>query len=188
MIIKNSIPIIIIFFLSITSTFSYAIELNPTDEKIQDALKLGSSRTMDIFGTEQIKPSRFGKWPSGDGGIVESKLVYLAIKSSMRLRAGMPAVSKEEVDAIMDLEEMPIRISSSQKVFNVQLKQKGKTIEPSRIEEAMQMPPGGGAGGGIQSKKVYFKYSELDPYAKTKIILFEDFGEIEFDIDFAKFD
>lgn len=184
---KNSFPFIIIFFLSITSTFSYAIELNPTEEKIQDALRLGSRRSMAIFGTDQIKPARFGDWPSGDGGIVESKLVYLAIKSSMRLRAGMPEVSREEIDEIMNSKEMPIRVSSSQKVFNVQLKQKGKTIEPSRIEEAMQMPPGG-SSGSIQSKKVYFKYSELDPYAKTKVVLFEDFGEIEFDIDFSKFD
>lgn len=184
---RNIIAVIIIFLLSIPSTFSYSFELNPTDEKIQDALKLGSSGSMDIFGSDKIKPARFGNWPSGDGGIVESKLVYLAIKSSMRLRAGMPEVSKEEIDAIMNLKEMPIRISSSQKVFNVQLKQKGKIIEPSRIEEAMQMPPGG-SGGNVQSLKVYFKYSELDPYARTKVVLFEDFGEIKFDIDFSKFD
>lgn len=184
---KNIMCVIIIFFICITSNFSYSFELNPTEEKIQEAIKLGTTRSMGVFQAEQIKPARFGDWPSGDGGIVESKLIYLSIISSMRLRARMPDVSKEEIDAIMNSEEMPIRISSSQKVFKVILKQSGRTIEPSRIEDAMQMPPGG-AGDHPLSLKAYFRYSDLNPMAKTTVVLFEDFGEIEFEVDFSKFD
>lgn len=184
---RNIIIVIIVFFICIISRFSYSFELNPSEEMIQNAIRLGVSRSMGVFESDQVKPARFGDWPTGDGGIVESKLIYLAIISSMRLRANMPDVSKEEIDVIMNSKEMPIRISSSQKVFNVVLKQKGSAIQPSRIEEAMQMPPGE-ARNHPQSLKAYFNYSDLDPKAKTKVVLFEDFGEIEFDVDFSKFD
>lgn len=184
---RFSLSVVIISFMCIASRFSYSFELNPTEEKIQNAVKLGGGRSMDIFESDQIKPARFGNWPSGDGGIVESKLIYLTIISSMRLRAGMPDVSKEEIAAIINSNVMPIRISSSKKVFNVVLKQRGKTIQPSRMEQAMQMPPAG-AESPLQSLKAYFNYSDIDPMAKTKIVFIEDFGETEFDIDFSKFD
>ncbi|MGR3177357.1 MAG: hypothetical protein ACUZ8E_04815 [Candidatus Anammoxibacter sp.] len=188
---RKIIPFFIIFFLCITaSRYSYSIELAPSEEQIENALKIGMSHNVNIFGLDEIKPACFGDWPGGDGGIVETKLIYLAIISSMRFNAGMPDVSKEKIESIMNSKDMPIRISSTQKVFNVLLKQNGRTIEPSRIEEGMQMPPGGGSGGGShpQSLKVYFNYSELNPKAKTTIVLVEDYGEIEFDIEFAKFD
>ncbi|MGR3319961.1 MAG: hypothetical protein ACUZ8O_15950 [Candidatus Anammoxibacter sp.] len=186
---RKIIPFFIIFFLCISAHFSYSIELAPTEEQIQNALKLGMSHNVNIFGLDEIKPARFGDWPNGDGGIVETKLIYLAIISSMRFNAGMPDVSKEKIESIMNSKDMPIRVSSTKKVFKVLLKQNGRTIEPSRIEEGMQMPPGGGSGGDHpQSLKVYFNYSELNPKAKTTIVLVEDYGEIEFDIEFAKFD
>ena len=188
MAIRKFIPFFIILLLFTTARFSYSIDVFPTEEKIQDAIKLGSSHNMDIFRLDEIKPARFGEWPSGDGGIVETKLIYLTLISSMRLSAGMPEASKEKIESIMNSEDMPIRVSSTKKIFNVLLRQHGNTIQPSRVEQAMQMPSGGGSGDHPQSLKVYFKYSEIKPNAKTTIVLVEDYGEIEFEIDFSKFD
>jgi len=184
---KRVIPLIIIFAMFIVPRLSYSIVLNPTDEKIEEAVNLGIGSTMNIFGTDSIKPARFGDWPAGDGGIVESKLIYLSIISSMRLRAGMPDASKDEIEAIINSPVMPIRVSSTKKIFNVILKQQGKSIQPARVEQAMQMPPSG-PGSKVKSLKAYFNYADLDPMAKTEVILIEDFGEIKFDVDFSKFD
>ncbi len=182
---KKIFSIAMVFSVCVFARLSFAFEINPTEEQIQKALSSGTKHFMDIFESEPIKSARFGKWPNGDGGIVESKIIYASIISSMRVRSRMPDVSKEEIDAILNSKEMPVRISSTMNVFNVVMKQNGKTIEPSRIEKAMQMPPG---GDGPQSFKVYFNYDDLDPKGKTTIVFFEDFGELEFPIDFSKFD
>ena len=181
---KKICNIAIIVSLCALTRLTFAFELNPTEEQIQKVLSFGSKHFMDIFGTEPIKSARFGNWPNGDGGIVENKLIYLSIISSMRVRSRMPDISQEEIDTIMNSKEMPVRISSSMNVFNVVLKQDGKTIEPSRIEKAMQMPPG---GNGPQSFKVYFNYDDFDATSRATIVFFEDFGELEFPIDFSKF-
>lgn len=177
----------IIILIALTASVSFAYELNPTQEKIEAAVKAGMM-SRDLFGSDRIKGARFGEWPGGNGGLVESKLVYLTIVSAMRMGARMPDLSSEEIGAIVNSTEMPIRISSTERVFNVVLKQGGRTIQPSRMEQAMQMPPAGGSGAHPQSVKAYFRYSELDPQAKTRIVFIEDFGEIEFDIDFSAFD
>lgn len=189
---KDVIKVIIIFLCLIFSGISYPFEINPTEKQIEDAIAHGKLHSWDVFESDRIKAAQFGEWPASDGGIVESKLVYLTIVSSMRVRANMPDISKEQIDTIMQSKEMPIRIASSQNVFNIVLKQGDKTIEPLRIEKAaMGMPPGGPGGeqgGRVQALKVFFNYAELDPKGEAKVIFYEDFGEKEFSIDFSKFD
>lgn len=184
---RNIVQCILICFIVLAVRVSYSFELNPSEEKIQNAITQGTRNFMDIFESKLVKPARFGNWPSEDGGLIESKLVYLAIKSSMRVRARMPEISKEEIEEIVNSSEMPIRVSSSKNIFNVVLKQNEKTIEPSRIESAMQMPPAG-TDSHLVSLKVFFKYSDINPVARTTVVLYEDFGEIEFEVDFSKFD
>ncbi len=190
MIAKKFIPIIIVVLICSISSASFSFEVNPSDEKAHKAIALGSKHFMDVFAKEPVKFAIFGDWPKGDGGIFESKLIYLSIISSMRVRSRMPDVSDEKIQKVLNTTEMPVRISSSLKVFKVIIKQNGKTIEASRIEDAMTMPPMGGAGGGghPQSLKAYFNYADLDPNGKATIVLYEDFGEIEFPVDFSKFD
>lgn len=188
MVFKNVIKVIIIFLCLIFSGISYPFEINPTEKQIEEAIAHGKLHPWDVFETDRIKPAQFGEWPASDGGIVESKLVYLTIVSSMRVRANMPDISKEQINTVMGSKEMPIRIAASQNVFNIVLKQGNKTIEPVRIEKAMEMPPAGAPGGRLHALKVFFYYSELNPKEETKVIFYEDFGEKEFSIDFSKFD
>lgn len=187
---KNVLGIILVLSVCTFAKLSYAFELNPTEEQIHQAISTGAKHFMDIFESSTIKEARFGDWPKGDGGIVETKLIYLSIIASMRVRARMPEVSEDKIASVMNSKEMPVRISSSMNVFNVVLKQNGKSIEATRIEEAMQMPPSGGGGGDghPQALKVYFNYDDVDPKAMSTIVLYEDFGEVEFKIDFSKFD
>jgi len=184
---KNILMLIVVISACLFSRLTFSFELMPSEKKIQKAVSTGTRHFMDIFESGPVKAARFGHWPDGDGGIIESKLIYLSIISSMRVRARMPEVSKEKIESVMNSKEMPIRISSSMNVFDVVIKQDGRSIKATHIDKAMQMPPALGEGAP-QSMKAFFNYDDIDTTGKATIVFYEDFGEIEFPVDFSKFD
>lgn len=175
---------LLVFIMCVNFTnVSYCIELNPTKEQIEDAIKLGESNPgKKIFEAGFVKQAIFGNWPNYGGGMVKTKLVDLAVMSAMK-RIARKTLSEEEALNVMESNELTISYRGGDDVFRIKLRQGEVLIEPA----SMKRPE---MGGDPKEHAVFFMvsfpYSKLDLDAKATIMVIKDFGEEKYEVDFSR--
>jgi len=163
---------------------SYGIELEPTEEQIEGAIKLGETNPgVKIFETGFIKQAIFGNWPNYGGGMVKTKLVDIAVTSAM-LRKSRKTLNKDDAIAMIKSDALIISYRGGDDVFRIKLRQGGTLIEPVKLRRPEM--------GGKDSKEhavffiASFPYSMLDLNARTTVVVIKDFGEEEYEVDFSR--
>ncbi|MEK6767186.1 MAG: hypothetical protein AABY49_13305 [Planctomycetota bacterium] len=176
---------LLVFIMCVNFTnVSYCIELNPTKEQIEDAIKLGESNPgKKIFEAGFVKQAIFGNWPNYGGGMVKTKLVDLAVMSAMK-RIARKTLSEEEALNVMESNELTISYRGGDDVFRIKLRQGEVLIEPA----SMKRPEMGGKDPKEHAVffMVSFPYSKLDLDAKATIMVIKDFGEEKYEVDFSR--
>ena len=185
MAIKRSIfAFILIFIICVACVnVSQGIEVNPTKEQINEAISYGEAHSGDIFKAEYIVPATFGNWPEFGGGLIKSKLVNLAVVSSMKLR-GKKKLTSEEEEEITKSKNLTISYRSSSDVHKIKLIQGSKVIEP--VEMTKPDLSDKDPTKHVMFITASFPYSELDPNAKTTIVVEKDFGAIRYEVNFSR--
>lgn len=175
---------LLVFIICVNFTnVSYCIELNPTKEQIEDAIKLGESNPgKKIFETGFVKQAIFGNWPNYGGGMVKTMLVDVAVTSAM-LRKARKTLNENDALAMLKTDALIISYRGGDDVFSIKLKQGEVMIEPSN----MKRPEMGDKDPKEHAAlfMVSFPYSKLDPDAKATIMVIKDFGEEKYEVDFS---
>ncbi|GJQ60642.1 MAG: hypothetical protein D8M57_11130 [Candidatus Scalindua sp. AMX11] len=175
--------IVFILFASLSNT-SEGIELHPTQEQIDEAIKYGETHTENIFESELVKPATFGEWPDFGGGIIKSKLVSLSIISAMKVRA-KKKITDEDVTTILESDTLAISYRGGEDLYKIKLMQGTRVIEPKAIKKPEM-------GKNSPKHKAHFivtsfPYEEIDLNAKSWVIVEKDFGTKRYDVDFSRF-
>lgn len=173
---------VLIVLCVVFANVSEGFEVNPTQAQIDQAITFGKVNQEDIFKTKHVAPATFGNWPTLGSGLIETKLVRLAVVSAMKIRA-KKGITEEEAQEIVNSESLMVRYRGGPDVYKIKLKQGTKIIGSIKIEKP-----------DFTDKDVtkhnlfivaYFPYSKLDPNANTSIIIEKDFGAREFKVDFS---
>lgn len=161
---------------------SEGIEINPTREQMDKAINYGRTNYKEIFQAEYIVPATFGNWPSFGSGLIKSKLVHVAVLSAMRTRGRKP-ITEEKVQEVMQGKDLIISYRGGADVYKIKLIQGTKTIESKEMikPDLKEKDP----DKHTLFIEVSFPYSELDPNAKTTVIIEMDFGTKKYDVDFS---
>lgn len=174
--------VLAVVYTFLTNT-SHGIEINPSKELIEEAIKYGEAHPEGIFKTERLALASFGNWPDYGGGIIMSKLIRCTVISSMKARA-KKEFTKEETDETIGLKHLIIDYKGGAGVYKIMLKQGGKEIGPSEMKKPDFEQVGPSKHAALYVVK--FPYSKLDPNAKTTILVIKDFGTKEYTVDFSK--
>lgn len=176
------------FFLAFTlfltpAYVSQGIEVNPTKEQIEKAIKYGEIHKGEIFKTELVAPATFGNWPAFGSGLVKSKLINLAVMSAMKMRA-KKNITEEEINKIITSNDLDISYRGGTDVYKIRLEQGVNIIEPRKMVKPDLRDT------GPEKHAVFivasFPFSKLDPNAKTFIVVIKDFGTDKYEVDFSK--
>ncbi len=168
-----------------TPTLSQAFEMKLSPERIKEATACGVlNKGKDVFESPHIKSARFGEYPQGEGGLIMSKFVEVAVVSAMK-------ALKEKTITLDDVKE----IEGSQ-TFNVvvvianeslaapedaqiTLVQGSNNILPQKTTFGMTYK------GNKQSVVGSFQCTKINPKANTTILVKTKKGLKKYKIDFA---
>lgn len=172
-----------------------AIELNPTAEVIEKALKRGQQAAEERMAPDQLYTSFGSREDLQPRGFLMTKVGGLVVLAShAALRAVTP--SEQEIAQVLDNKSLLVNvvIFGDRPNFAVNsyivLEQNGHTIKPenvrfdARAERSAVWPQ----HPAYRAKIIgLFAYADLNPRAKTKLMVFPSGGgEVTFDLDFAE--
>ena len=173
----------ILFFLFVAfSNISEGIEILPTQEQINDAIKYGETHSENIFESERMKPAAFGKWPNVGGGLTKSKLIRLTVISAMKVRA-KKRITEDDVNTVIESDNLTISYRGGEDVYKIKLMQGTQIIEPEEVKKPEM------GGKDLTHKAIFivasFPYSAVDLNAMTTVIIEKDFGTEKYEVDFS---
>lgn len=164
---------------------SGAFEIQLTQEQIQEANEYGAQyKGKEIFESPIGKSACFGEYPGGDGGVIMSKYMRIAVSSAMR-------ALKNETLTPKDLQELGVSTTFNVIVSipeeNVQnpedvqivLIQGTNNILPQKTEFGMKYKDKRQGIIGV------FSYDKINPKAGTSIMVKTRNDEKKFKIDFS---
>ena len=174
--------------------YSDGIKVDLTEEDIKEAIHWGSGNK-DSSGNI-FQPYIFGKPGSYEqGGIILTKTFSLALESC--ISAGVyKEISKAHIQKILRNKFLPILINTwgSKKDFlrgsRILLQQGQKIVQPEHPTTFKHADPVAGFLSAPYYRWVIgglFPYSEIDPKAKTIVILIGGRGESRFEVDFSRY-
>ena len=171
-----------------------AIELAPSGDVVQKALQRGQQAAEQRISPDQLHTSFGSQEDLKPRGFLMTKVGGLVVLANhMALRALAP--SEQEIAQVLDNKSLLVNvvIFGDRPNFAVNsyivLEQNGRTIKPenvrfdARAERSAVWPQ----RPAYRAKVVaLFAYADLDPRAKTKLMVFPSGGgEVIFDLDFA---
>jgi hypothetical protein len=172
-----------------------AIELTPTAEVVEQALKRGKLAAEQRIPPDQLHTSFGSQEDLKPRGFLMTKVGSLVVLANhMALRALTP--SEQDIAQVLDNKSLLVNvvIFGDRPNFAVNsyvvLEQNGRTIKPenvrfdARAERSAVWPE----RPAFRAKVVaLFAYADLDPRAKTKLMVFPSGGgEVSFDLDFSE--
>jgi hypothetical protein len=172
-----------------------AIELAPGGDVVQKALQHGQQAAEQRIPPDQLYTSFGSQEDLKPRGFLMTKVGSLTVLANhMALRALTP--SEQEIAQVLDNKNLLVNvvIFGDRPNFAVNsyivLEQNGRTIKPenvrfdARAERSAVWPQ----RPAYRAKVVaLFAYAELDPRAKTRLMVFPSGGgEVSFDLDFAE--
>lgn len=172
-----------------------AIELTPSTEAVDQALKRGQLAAEQRIPPDQLHTSFGSQEGLKPRGFLMTKVGSLVVLANhMALRALTP--SAQDIAQVLDNKSLLVNvvIFGDRPNFAVNsyvvLEQNGRTIKPenvrfdARAERSAVWPE----RPAFRAKVVaLFAYTDLDPRAKTKLMVFPSGGgEVSFDLDFSE--
>ena len=197
--ITNPTNLIMIFLLVVVGAFIYdlafayrdGIKIHLTKKEVKKAIYWGGENKdslQDIVGAYSF----YGRGKSREWGTIGTKIFRLATLSCVS------AQENKELDQA-DIEEILINpylaimlyIFESNLEFlekvRVVLKQGEKIIEAKDMDSSKSAEPGKYYPYYTARVIAFFPYSDIDPKAKTTIILIKDERESRFEVDFSRY-
>lgn len=164
---------------------SDAFDIQLTPEHVKEANESGTKyKGKDIFDSPMVKLARFGEYPKGEGGLIMSKYMRIAVNSAMK-------ALKDETLSPQDIKEFEesntfsvvVNVSSEsvQTPEDVQiiLIQGTNTILPQKTEFGMKYKD------KRQGVVGTFPYAKINPKANTTIIVKTREYQKKYTIDFS---
>lgn len=179
----------------LSGTYASAIETAPTGDVVQKALERGQRAAEQRIPPDQLHTSFGSQEDLKPRGFLMTKVGSLVVLANhMALRALTP--SEQEIAQVLDNKSLLVNvvIFGDRPNFAVNsyvvLEQDGRTIKPenvrfdARAERSAVWPQ----RPAYRAKVVaLFAYADLDPRAKTKLMVFPSGGgEVTFELDFAE--
>ncbi|NUO09919.1 MAG: hypothetical protein HUU08_14790 [Candidatus Brocadia sp.] len=168
-----------------TSALSDAFDIQLTQEQIKEANEYGAKyKGKDIFESPVVKLACFGEYPKGEGGLIMSKYIKIAVSSAMKAikdQTLTPADLKEiEKSATFNVVvSVPEEGIQSPEDVQIILKQGTNVILPTKNEFGMKYKD---KRQGIVGA---FRYDKINPHASTAIVVKTKKSEEKYKIDFS---
>ncbi|HHT9130047.1 MAG TPA: hypothetical protein ACFYEC_04185 [Candidatus Brocadiaceae bacterium] len=121
---------------------AFDAELGPG--KIDEAIEYGKKhKGGDIFDSNIVKAACFGEYPMGEGGLIMSKYIEIAIVSAMKTAQDKPITHDEDVRSIVDSITFNVVVDIAQKIedpgdVQIVLQQGENNILPLKTEFGMK--------------------------------------------------
>lgn len=162
-----------------------AFDMQLTQEQIKEATGYGAQyKGKEIFESPIGKSARFGEYPGGDGGLIMSKYMRIAVNAAMRALKN-ETLTPEDLKELEASKTFHVVVSvpevSAQNPEDVQilLMQGTNTILPQKTEFGMKYKDKRQGIVGI------FSYEKINPKANTTIVVKARNEERKFKIDFS---
>jgi hypothetical protein len=175
------------------AVYSEGIKVNLTEKEVKEALDWGRKNKDTpkvLFFTYRFSSQAY----KGEGYIATKfmALALLGCSSGKRYQS----VKRADIEDILNTKVLMISISTYgdkpdfAKDYHMVLKQGGKVIQPVSVDA----PAWANTTGGSPENPSYlapviasFPYSDIDPKAKTTVILIKDQGDSRFEVDFSHY-
>ena len=164
---------------------SEAFEVRLTQEQINEANEYGAKyKGKDVFESTIVKSACFGEYPGGDGGLIMSKYIRIAVVSAM-MAIKDKTLTPEDIKDIEESTTFNVVVSvSDEKVktpedVQIILKQGTNNILPQKTEFGMKYKDNRQGVVGV------FSYGRVNPDANTTIVVKTGKDQKTFTIDFS---
>ena len=167
------------------SNLSNAFDVHLTEKQMKEASEYGSKyKGKEVFGSDIVKKARFGEYPNGDGGIIMSKYIRIAVTSAMMaLKDKIP--TPDDLKEIEESTTFNVVVSVLDEDVNVLedvqiiVKQGTNNILPIKTEFGMKYKDKRQGIVGV------FQCEKVNPNASTAIVVKTRKGEKKYKIDFS---
>lgn len=164
---------------------SEAFDLQLTQKQIEEATEYGKKyKGTAIFGSPMVKLACFGGYPHGEGGLIMSKYIKIAVTSAMKAMQEKP-LTPGEIQEIGDATGFDVIVVISdeniQSPMDVQivLQQGTNNILPYKTEFGMKHKD------NKQSVIGTFQYEKINLKAKTTIVVKTKNRQQKYSIDLS---
>lgn len=177
--------LVCIIALGETPRLSNAFDIQLTQAQIEDAKAYGAKhKGKDIFDSPIVKTACFGDYPKGDGGLIMSKYIRIAVNSAMK-------ALKDETLTSEDIKEF-----EASKTFNVVVNVSSESVQSPEDVQIMLiqgtdtlLPQKTEFGMKYKDKRQgvvgTFSYDKINPKASTTIIVKTRDDQKKYKIDFS---
>jgi hypothetical protein len=148
---------------------SNAFDIRLTQGQIEEAKEYGAKhKGKNIFESPIVKTACFGEYPKGDGGLIMSKYIEIAVISAMQATKDIP-ITPGELKEIEEGTAIKVVVDVSEPIANPEdieiiLVQESNNILPFKYEFGKEKRI-------VQDVICFFRYNKLNPTAKTEIII-----------------
>lgn len=179
-----SLSIILLLF----SKTALGINVQLKKEEIEYAIKKGTEHGKDIFNSPILKNACINFWPKQGSLLVRSKFVDLTVSTAMWFNEGQK-ISDREINDIVDSPYFKVEMRTKDDVI-ISLRQVENIIEPVNTDyedpccELCKFDGGNKYDHDFVTSN--FLYSNLDPNAKTTIIVKGPYHERAYNVDLSR--
>lgn len=163
---------------------SQAFEMKLSPEQIKEATACGVlNKGKDVFESPHIKSARFGEYPQGEGGLIMSKFVEVAVVSAMKALKEK-AITQDDVKEIEGSQTFNVIVVianeslASPEEVQITLVQGTNNILPQKTTFGMMYKD------NKQSVVGTFQCSKINPRANTTILVKTKKSQRKYKIDF----
>ena len=164
---------------------SEAFEIKLKQEKIAEVSEYGKKyKGKEIFYSPIVKSACFGKYPDGEGGLIMSKYVRIAVISAM-MALKDKTVTRDDIKEIEEstsfdvVVTVPEEYAKAPEDVQIMLKQGTNNILPLKTEFGMKRKD------TLRTLVGTFQYEKVNPKASTAIIVKTRKVQKKYTIDFS---
>ncbi|HHT9136593.1 MAG: hypothetical protein Q6358_09880 [Candidatus Brocadiales bacterium] len=164
---------------------SEAFEIKLKQEKIAEVAEYGKKyKGKEIFYSPILKSACFGKYPDGEGGLIMSKYIKIAVISAM-MALNDKTLTKDDIKEIEEstsfdvVVTVPEDYAEAPEDVQIMLKQETNNILPLKTVFGMKRKD------KLRSVVSTFQYEKVNPKASTAIIVRTRKVQKKYTIDFS---
>ncbi len=166
------------------SGLTNAFDIQLTSGQIEEAKECGVKyKGKEIFYSPTVKTACFGEYPRGEGGLILSKYIKIAVSAAMKAMSD-ESLTPENIKEIEDSQFLNVNVKVLEDVqapedVQIMLIQGTNNILPQKTEFGMKYKD---KGQGIIGS---FQYEKIDPKASTTIIVTTKKTQKKYKINFS---
>lgn len=168
-----------------TPKISGAFEIQLTQEQVKEAREYGAKyKGKDVFESDTVKSACFGEYPTGEGGLVMSKYIRIAVTSAM-MTTKDKTMSDDDVKEIKESSHLKVVLTvidddvKAPEDAQIILQQGTNNILPQKVESGMKYK------NNVQSVIGIFQEERVNPRANTTIMVKTRKGTKKYSVDFS---